>query len=404
MHIKIIPRRNRVFNRKVLKALSGYVLSGKTRNKDYIADFKNALTAFFGAKYAVLTPTGRKGLSLIIDYYSFPDGAEIIMPAYTLKDLVSLIKEKGYKPVFVDINPKTYNLEAALLEEKINERTAMIIATHIFGMPCQIDEIVRIARGHNVIVVEDCAHAMGALYKGRRVGTFSDASFFSLETSKPVNTFGGGIVITGNKALRDFIEGRINAYPRPGMKLFIKVAFSFIEDSVIQSIFFSILAFLFYFKYTKVVTTNLYLLFSRKTNVTDFTYTDFQAYLGLLQLKELDLRNKQLMDKVHEMRKMFKSAVEYQANLSASVPSFYYNVIKTDRDGSAMRKKLLKLGVDVGVGDEITDNCPMYFKDSGHFPVTDEVSEKLLQLPMSYDFDTEKIRRIAAALDSSLES
>jgi len=190
----MIARRNKTCGGKIIGDLCSYIFSGRKNKTDYVGVFEKQLAAFLDAKYVLLTPTGRKGLSLILEYYRFPKGAQIILPAYTLKDLVFMIQEKGYAPVFVDIDPYTYNMDASLVAAKITDKTVMVIATHLFGMPCEIDKIVEICKGQGVVVIEDCAHSLGARFKGKRVGAFADAAFFSFEVSKPVNTFGGGAV------------------------------------------------------------------------------------------------------------------------------------------------------------------------------------------------------------------
>lgn len=400
----MVPRRNRVCNTALVKAFLSYIFSKKKRGLDYMTLFENELAMLIGTKHALLTSTGRKGLSLIIDYYSFPLGSEIILPAYTLKDLVFLIKEKGLNPVFIDISPLTYNIEASLIEEKINSNTVMIIVTHIFGMPCEIDKIAEAVKKYKIILVEDCAHAMGAAYKGKSVGSFGDASFFSLEVSKPINTFGGGVTVTNNDDLYDYMRRTTQHYSPPGKKLFIKMLTSIIEDIVINSFLFSVLAFIFYFKKTKVFITNFYLLFSRKVNIKDFSYTNFQAFLGLNQLNLLHSRNRRLMEAVIRMRDYFENQISHQVNLYGSDPAFYCNVIKTNLPAEEVRRKLLLRGIDCGIQDEITDNCVMHFNpgEVNSYPNTKDCYYTLLQIPMFDNIDERVIQGIAKTINKVL--
>lgn len=399
----IVPRRNKVINGKLIKEIFSYILSKNKRKYNYIKILKEELAKFTGSKYALLLSSGRQGLSLIIDYYSFPKGSEIILPAYTLKNLALIIKEKGYIPIFADINPRTFNMEASGIEKKISKNTAMIIATHMFGMPCEIDKIVELGRKHKIAVIEDCAHTMGSRYKGNRVGTFGEASFFSLETSKPINTFGGGVVITNKANINNYIKNKIEKYPKPKFKLLTKVLCAISEDLIIHSLFFSVIVFLFYFKYTKKLITHLYVLFHGKVNITYFKYTNFQAFLGVSQLNDLDNRNKTLMEKVFHMRDYLDKSIYFQENLYGSIPAFYFNLIKTDTPCWLMRKRLLWKGIDVGIKDEIADNCPMLFKNESSYPVIADCYDKLLQLPMSYNTNILTIKRIADAVNSSLD-
>jgi len=398
----MIPRRNKIGNKEIWSRVLGYFFSKGKKHTDYISMFEEEVKSYLGVKHAALTPTGRKGLTLILDYYAFPKGSEILLPAYTLKDLVFLIKGMGYIPVFVDIDARTYNIDASLIENKITGKTRMIIATHIFGVPCEIDKIMELARKHNLIVMEDCAHALGATYKGKCVGSFGDAAFFSLETSKPINTFGGGITVTNDQGLSEYIKGKILGYPQPKKELLIKVCSSMLEDAVIHSFLFAFLAFLFYSKWTKIVITKIYLAFSKQVNVNDFAYANFQAYLGVLQLRQLDSKNKSMMEKIYKMRQLFQKQVSCQEGLGRSSCAFYYNIIKTEKSAEEMRKRLLFRGVDVGIKDEITDNCPAYFNSNEAFPVANDCFEHLLQLPMTCKFNDEKAERIVRKVEESL--
>jgi dTDP-4-amino-4,6-dideoxygalactose transaminase len=102
----------------------------------------------------------------------------------------------GYKPVFADVDPITFDLSPRALERAITPATRAVVPTHIYGLPCDMDEILAIARKHRLAVIEDCAHALGASYRGQPVGTLGDAALFSFQVLKPLNTFGGGMAFT----------------------------------------------------------------------------------------------------------------------------------------------------------------------------------------------------------------
>jgi dTDP-4-amino-4,6-dideoxygalactose transaminase len=134
------------------------------------------------------------------------EGDEVILPGYTCVMDVNPIKYLGASPVYVDIEPKTFNLNTALLAEKITRRTKVIVAQHTYGYPCDMDAVMRIARERNITVIEDCCLALGSEYKGRLLGTFGQAAYFSMQWNKPFTTGLGGMAITDDPDLAKRIE------------------------------------------------------------------------------------------------------------------------------------------------------------------------------------------------------
>jgi perosamine synthetase len=122
----------------------------------------------------------------------------------------------GLTPVPADVDPRTFNLDPAAFERAITARTVAVVPTHLYGLPCEMDAILSIAAKHGLKVIEDCAHALGARYRGREVGTFGDASFFSFQTLKPLNTYGGGTGVVRDPAVRARVRAQAEAEPWPG--------------------------------------------------------------------------------------------------------------------------------------------------------------------------------------------
>jgi dTDP-4-amino-4,6-dideoxygalactose transaminase len=147
----------------------------------------------------------------ILRALNLPETSEIVFPALTFWAVPEISRYAGFKPIFVDVDPLTFNIDPTAIEAAITEHTRVIVPTHLYGQPCEMKEILRIAEKHDLIVVEDCAQAAGARYHGRLVGTFGTASFFSFQMLKGVNTYGGGMALTNNNELavgvRDFSTG-----------------------------------------------------------------------------------------------------------------------------------------------------------------------------------------------------
>ena len=161
----------------------------------HVAAFEEEFAQFLGGGHvrAVSTEYGRMGLYFILKALDLPAGSEIIVPALTFWVVPEMARVAGLTPVFVDIDPATFTMDPAAAERAITPKTRAILPTHLYGMACDLDPILALAKRHNLKVVEDCAHSLGAKYKGRMVGTDGDASFFSFQAFKPLNTFGGGL-------------------------------------------------------------------------------------------------------------------------------------------------------------------------------------------------------------------
>ncbi|HWW85780.1 MAG TPA: aminotransferase class I/II-fold pyridoxal phosphate-dependent enzyme, partial [Vicinamibacterales bacterium] len=141
---------------------------------------------------AIATSYGRMAFYYILKALDFPPDSEIIVPALTFWVVPELARVAGLKVVFADVEPATFTLDPAAFERAITSKTRAVVPTHLYGLPCQMDAILAIAERHGLRVIEDCAHAIGATFKNRPVGTFGDAGFFSFQTLKPLNCYGGG--------------------------------------------------------------------------------------------------------------------------------------------------------------------------------------------------------------------
>ena len=139
------------------------------------------------------TEYGRIALYFILEAMDFPPGSEIIVPAFTFWVVPEIARVAGLKVVFADVDPVTFTLCPGAVERAITPNTRAVLPTHLYGLACDMDPILELARRHDLKVIEDCAHSLGATYRDRMVGTLGDASFFSFQAFKPLNTYGGGL-------------------------------------------------------------------------------------------------------------------------------------------------------------------------------------------------------------------
>jgi dTDP-4-amino-4,6-dideoxygalactose transaminase len=187
-----------------------------------IRQFERNFAQFHSMKYAISASFGRMAFYYILKSLELPAGSEIIFPALTFWVVPEMARRAGLRPVFVDVDPRTFNLDPQRIEAALSERTRAIVPTHLYGQPCDMDRIMRIARQHQLIVIEDCAQAAGARYRGRRVGTFGDAAFFSFQMLKGINTYGGGMAVTDDATLAAKVRALAGAEPRQSVAELIK--------------------------------------------------------------------------------------------------------------------------------------------------------------------------------------
>lgn len=193
-----------IFDEAEINAVSEVVASGKWGNpdcKDAVEKFEKEFAAFCGSKYAITCVNGSVSLRLALIACGVKPGDEVIVPPYTFIATASTVIECNCVPVFVDIDPDTYNLDPTKIEAAITERTKVIIPVHFGGLACDMDAIMDIADRHNLKVIEDAAHAHGAEYKGKKLGSIGHAGSFSFQSSKNLTSGEGGIVVTDDEAL-----------------------------------------------------------------------------------------------------------------------------------------------------------------------------------------------------------
>lgn len=164
-----------------------------------IAEFEQTVADYVGVKYAVAISNGTSALHAACFAAGIGPGDEVITTPLTFAASANCVLYCGGTPVFADVDPKTYNIDPEDIRRKITDRTKAIIAVHLAGQPCDMDAIHSIAREHGLIVIEDGAHALGSVYKGKRVGSLSDMTTFSFHPVKPITTGEGGMIVTDNE-------------------------------------------------------------------------------------------------------------------------------------------------------------------------------------------------------------
>src|SRR6476620_2090298 len=183
-----------------------------------IAEFERAFERRAGSGTAITAAYGRIAFYYMLKALDLPPGSEIIFPSLTFWVVPELAKVAGLTVVFADVDPKTFNLDLASVERMITDKTRAIVPTHLYGLPCDMDRLLEIAARHNLVVLEDCAHALGATYKVRPVGTFGTGALFSFQTLKPLNCYGGGLALVQDAPLAAKVRATVDALPWPSEK------------------------------------------------------------------------------------------------------------------------------------------------------------------------------------------
>ena len=182
-----------------IKAIEKVIRSGKYwATGPQIEKFEKKIANYLGVKYCLVFNSGGSALFALIHSYGFKKGDEIIVPSFTFIATAYTPLYVGAKPIFADIEEGTFGLDPEDVERKITSRTKAIIPIHYGGMPCQIEELRKIARNHNLILIEDAAESFGAKLKGKYVGTFGDSAILSFCQNKIFTTGEGGAIVTNN--------------------------------------------------------------------------------------------------------------------------------------------------------------------------------------------------------------
>lgn len=169
----------------------------------YVNEFEKQFAEYCGCQYGIACCNGTIALHLALIGLGIGKGDEVILPTFTMIASAFAVCYTGAKPVFVDADKESWNIDVKKIEEKITPRTKAIMPVHIFGKMCDMDAIKALADKYNLLILEDAAEAHGAMYHGKKAGSFSDMAAFSFFANKNITTGEGGMVITNNKEVYD---------------------------------------------------------------------------------------------------------------------------------------------------------------------------------------------------------
>ena len=178
----------------------------------FVKRFENNFTKKIGKKYAVAVSSGTAALQIAFDALNFKKNDEIILPTFTIVSCLLPIIRSHLKPVFIDSDPYTWNMNVEELEKKITKKTKAILVCHIYGLPTPMDRIIKLAKKYKLKIIEDAAEAHGLIYNNKYCGSFGDISIFSFYANKLITTGEGGMLLTDNYFLADKMKNLRNLY------------------------------------------------------------------------------------------------------------------------------------------------------------------------------------------------
>lgn len=257
-----------------------------------VPEFEGKFAQYLDVKKAVSTQNGTAGIHIALHELGIKDGDEVIVPALTFVATANPVMYVGARPVFIDVDSATWNILPEEIEKNITEKTKAIIPVHLYGNPCDMEEICKIARKYSLYVIEDATESLGATYKNRHTGVFGDLGIFSFNGNKTITTGGGGMVVGNDEKRLEHIKFLVNQ-ARDEAKGYYHPEIGF-----------------------------------------NYRMTNIEAAIGLAQLERLDefLRKKEVFRSIYyeELRKV--SCIRFQEETDNAESSFWMSCIIINKD------------------------------------------------------------------------
>ncbi len=339
---------------KELQRVSEVFSSGWLTHGPYTERFEKLFCDYTGAKYCTTVSNCTAGLHLSCLAAGFSDGDEVIVPAQTHTATSHAVELTGAKAVFVDVDYETANISISDINNKLSDKTKGIIPVHMAGVPCKMDEITDICDSNDLILIEDCAHALGTTYNSKHVGNFGISGNFSFYPTKQITTGEGGVVITNDKEVYEFVRTHkafgIDTPPKmrekPG-------------------------------------------LYDVRTLGLNYRLTDFQAALGLGQLEryETNLNSRKENAKLYEDLLSKSEKLEFM-NYDNDSSYFIFQILLKNSD---LRDQLVFHLKEKSIGCSIHYATPVplmtYYREKygygyGDFPMAEKYGKNVISLPV----------------------
>lgn len=390
----MIPRRNIMLCNNLFFYFYKWFLNLFFR-KDYFLKFEN----LFDGKVFLLS-RGRFALDLIFNSIKYKEKSEIIIPNFYLKELVPILKKKKLKVILCDINNEDLSFNLNQLISKINNKTKFIILSHMFGICGNVNKIIAEIKKKkkDIIIIEDCAHSFGSKFNNKNLGIFGDFSLFSFDYIKPLNLFSGGALLVNNEKYYEFILKNYKYFKKPKKITILKKIFYYI----FQNLFLKTPLFIFIKNILKNKKTRKILEQFHKSNKYEFEkLSSFQAMMGFYELN--DFFNK--LNNLDKIRQRYIQIIKKIPNVKILKKDFctkysqYSFYILTNKNSKIIENKMHRLGIDVGIKDEVMNICS---SDINKYPNSIKLYNEIIQLPFYISLNDKKIMKICNALNEAV--
>jgi len=367
-----IPLTRPYFDEEEIEEIKGVLDSGWVSQGPKTKEFEEAFAKYVGAKYAIAVTNCTAALHLSLLAIGVGKGDEVLVADFTYPATAHSVLYCGAKPIFIDVDPKTYNIDPELIEEKITEKTKAIIPVHIFGQPADMEPIMEIAENYGLRVIEDAACAHGAKYKNKFAGTIGDAGCFSFHARKGMTTGEGGMVVTNDRKLADEVRslsiyGITSTWDREKSEEFIIPRF-------------------------------VKLGFNYKMS-------DISAAVGIVQLRKLE----KMIERRRELARYWDENLQ---NLELIEPPYcsedvrhvyqsYVALVDKRINRNKLIERLRKEGIQTQIGTYACHVQPVY-KSEQKCPNSLDIFNRSLALPMYYKLKGEDIDIVVAHLKAAL--
>lgn len=332
----------------------------------FVPEFEEKFAQYIGAKRAVSTQSGTAALHMALYQLGIREGDEVIVPSLTFIATINPVLFVGAKPVIVDVDPITWNIDPQEIKKAITKKTKAIIPVHLYGSVCNIEEIIEIARENNLFVIEDATESLGATYKNRQTGTFGDFGCFSFNGNKLITTGGGGMIVSNNQKKAEHIKFLVNQ-ARDTSKGYYHPEIGF-----------------------------------------NYRMTNIEASLGLAQLERID----KFLEKKRKFRKIYQeefndlSYIKFQEESDNASGSWWLTCIKINKnniDIDNLKLKLKEKGIPIRRIFMPASEMPYLKEFSKSCPNAYKIYDKGICLPSSTLNEEGDIRKVAINLKKVLE-
>jgi perosamine synthetase len=333
-----------------------------------VFEFENKIKEYLGAKNIVAVNSGTAAIHITLDAFGIGEGDEVIVPSLTFCASVEAITAVKAIPVFCDIDPDTLNVDEKDVEKKITSRTRAVMPVHYCGNPCNMDYLLMLGEKHNMLIIEDAAHAFGSSYKGKKIGSLGDATCFSFDPIKNITCGEGGAVALDNDEIADIIRKKRNL----GID---KDAWQRYEGR--RSWFYEV-----------------------KTQGYRYHMSNINAAIGLAQLKKFNdfmSRKRSIVELYNKHFSDVKGLSLLEWNIGEVAP-FSYIARVTNGKRDEMIDFLLTKGIGSSVHYIPNHIQPLFKEYTLALPATEKVWNEIITLPLYYDMTDGDVQKVIEAV------